>query len=160
MNDLLVIAALIFAGLHQKEDRLAVLFFSVPLLIYGVVDEYIPADMGTLYLLGATGIDLAIMFYLSRLARISKLIDNVQKACEAFIYINFCGWVAYKEFLPSGAYNNTCTIIYIWVLIKIIDGGGWSEFRDIAMDWWLSRIYSSHRASGFAQISNKKEIKN
>jgi len=147
-------------GCTKKRTAWLFFFFSVPLLIYGIVDEFIPDDMGTLYLLGATWIDLAIIFYLSRLAQISELIVNIQKACEAFIYVNLFGWVAYMLYIPHEAYNSTCTLIYAWVLIKIIDGGGWREFRDSTMDWWCPRVYSSHRASGFAQVPHKKATRN
>jgi len=160
MNDILVILALVLAGLHQKADRLAVLSFSVPLLAYGAADEFFPPGTGTLYHLGATWIDLAIMFYLSRLVHVSELIVNIQKACEAFIYINLFGWIAYMLYIPHGAYNNTCTIIYAWILIKIIGGSGWCGFRDLTMDWGRTWFYSSNRAGGFAQVSNKKAFRN
>lgn len=160
MNDLLVIAALVFAGLHQKEDRIAVLCFSVPLLIYGILDEFIPDDMGTLYLLGATWIDVAIIFYLSRLVRISELTVNIQKACESFIYINLFGWIAYMLYIPHEAYNNTCTIIYAWVLIKIIEGSGWRGLRDLAVGWRSDRFYSGHRTGGFVTAPNKEALRN
>lgn len=160
MNDLLVILALICAGLHQKEDRYAVLFFSIPLLVYGLIDELIPDDMGTFYLLGATWIDLAIIFYLSRLVHVSRLIVNIQAGCEAFIYINLFGWVAYMRYIPHEAYNNTCTIIYAWVLIKIISGSGWREFRNLALDRWYTWFYSGNYTGGFAPIQNKEAFRN
>ncbi len=160
MNDLLVIATLVFAGLYQKENRLAVLSFSIPLLVYGFADEFLPPGTGTLYHLAATWIDLAIIFYLSRLLHLSELIVNLQKACEAFIYINLFGWVAYMLYIPDEAYNSTCTIIYIWVLIKVITGSGWREFRDIAVARWRFWIHSRNRPGGFTPLPNKEALRN
>jgi len=159
MNDLLVIAALVFVVVHQNSDRAAVLIFSVPLLIYGIMDEFLPPGTGTYYHLGAVAVDLAIIYYLSRLAHVSELIHNIAKGCEAFIYINALGWIAYMEYIPHYAYNNTCTVIYIWILVKIIQGGSWGELRDFALDWWFSWVYRGNRASGFAQASYQEAIR-
>jgi len=149
-----------FAAVHQNADRRAVLIFTIPLLIYGIADEFLPPGTGTIYHFGAIFIDLAIIYYLSRLVRVSELIHNIQKGCEAFIYINFFGWSAYMKYIPHYAYNNTCTIIYIWILIKIIQGGDWRELRDFALDWWYSWVYRDNCASGFAQTSYKEAIRN
>ncbi len=160
MNDLLVMLTFALAWVHQGRDRVAVLSFGVPLLAFGIVDEYIPEDMGTLYHLGVTAIDLAILYYLTRFVHLSELIVNLQIACEAFIYINLLGWIAYMRYIPPETYNQTCSLVYAWVLIKIISGSGWRGFRDLTMDRWCAWVRGGNRAGGFAPVSNKEAFRN
>lgn len=159
MNDFLIMMTFLFSWLHQKEDRIAVLSFSASLLLFGFFDELIPQDQGTIYFLLAAWIDLAIIFYISRLTHSSELIYNIQLACEAFIYVNFCGWVAYMRYIPPLIYNYTCSIIYFWVLAKIIDGSSWRGFRNLAMDRGNSWFHSGNYTGDFASVSNKKAHK-
>lgn len=151
----LVGIALIQEGWHR---RIAALMVALPFAAAHIIDSLGILHDGYYYLMVAF-VDVASIVFLAHAKVMDRFVMALIDVCCCFFVAQLIGCVMYYCYVPSGAYDVICAILYVvlmGVLItrsEIFDGGYNSTIRDIVGIW------SSIRPSRLLISPSKKEVR-
>ena len=157
MNTFLIFCILISAYFMLNDiGRFSIYVFCSFVIAFNIIGNYIPAEYGTLYYIGAAIIDLLIIAILSQVVNPTKATTNIQDTCKAFIMLNFIGWVLYMNYASPEVYTFLCALLYSGLFLSILTGG---KHGDATLDSRDTSFYSNHPARDYVMQSNEKEAR-
>jgi len=155
---LILVAALVAVKYLSNTNKIAVYIFCFLAALFGLIDHYIPNELGFISYMAAALTDLLVIYLLTRLANPTDLISKIQKLCIYFIIVNFVGWIMYMAYMEPIYYTGLCLLLYLRMIV-IANGSGNALGNNSIVRWGAS-LFSGNRVSNYNLSTNKTETGN